>query len=311
MPTVEDALAGNLAPEDVDPSYDESEVVDVALTGDSAESDSDAVEASDGTVTITAAGTYRLSGDLDGQVVVDAEDDGVVRIVLDDAEISSSTTSALAFLDAGSAVVVLADGSTNSLSDGSDYAVDGEEPNAALFSSADLTVSRTGALTVTGNANDGIGGQDGVVLDSGTITVEAVDDGIRGKDYLVLRDADVSVTAGGDGLKSDNAEDATAGYVHVAGGSLDVTAGGDGLSAETDVIVGGGDVTVQSGGGSGQTVADDASAKGPEGHCQRGRRRRDRRRRLRRRRRALRRCRQHLRRDARAGHGRRRRARRC
>jgi hypothetical protein len=218
--TVEEALAANLEThdDDADYAYAESDVVDVVLTGDSAEADSDAVAVDGGTVTITAAGTYRLSGSLDGQVVVDTQDDGVVRIVLDDAEISSSTTSALAFLDAGTAMVVLADGSTNTLSDGSDYAADGSEPNAALYSAADLTVTSTGTLVVTGNANDGIASKDGLILDSGTITVDAVDDGIRGKDYLVVEDADVTVTAGGDGLKADDAEDATAGYVHVAAG---------------------------------------------------------------------------------------------
>ncbi|RBY75366.1 hypothetical protein DQ239_16970 [Blastococcus sp. TF02-09] len=259
------ALAANVAPEDIDPSYEESDVVDVTLTGDTAESDSEAVTVSDGTVTISAAGTYRLTGSLAGQVVVDSPDDGVVRIVLDDADITSSTTSALAFTDAGAAVVVLADGSTNSLSDGADYAGEGAEPNAALYSTADLVIAGTGSLAVTGNANDGIGGQDGVVVASGTVTVDAVDDGIRGKDYLIVQDADVTVTAGGDGLKSDDTEDAAAGYVYVAGGSVAVTADGDGISAATDVLVGAGTVQVESGGGSGQTVADDASAKGLEG----------------------------------------------
>jgi hypothetical protein len=265
--TVTDALAANLTTHDAesDYTYDESEVVEVALTGDSAETDSDAVSVDGGTVTITAAGTYRLSGSLAGQVVVDTEDDGIVRLILDDAEISSSTTSALAILDAEKAMVVLADGSANSLSDGSDYGTDGEEPNAALYSAADLTITGTGALAVEGNANDGIASQDGLILDSGTLTVTAADDGIRGKDYLVVDDADVTVTAAGDGLKSDNADDVTAGYVYLAGGTVRVSAGGDGVAAESDVIVGGGTVAVVSGGGSGASVAEDASAKGLKG----------------------------------------------
>lgn len=263
--TVEAALAANLAVHDADLSYDGDDVVDVALTGDSAESDSGAVTASDGTVAISAAGTYRLHGELAGQVVVDSAGDGVVRIVLDDATITSSTSAALAFMDAGSAVVVLADGSSNALTDGSGYAEDGAEPNAALYSTADLTIGGSGSLDVTGNANDGIAGKDGLVLASGTLAVDAVDDGIRGKDYLVVDDADVTVTAGGDGLKSDADDDATAGYVSLAGGSVVVTAGGDGVSAATDVVVGAGDLQVVAGGGNGQTVAEDASAKGLEG----------------------------------------------
>ena len=59
--TVADALAQNLTPEEVDTTYDESDVVDIALSGDSATADSDAVTVDGGTVTITASGTYRLS----------------------------------------------------------------------------------------------------------------------------------------------------------------------------------------------------------------------------------------------------------
>lgn len=52
-----------------------------------------------------------------------------------------------------------------------------------------------------------------------------------------------TVTAGGDGVKSDNDEDADAGYVSVTGGTVDVTASVEGLEA-AHVAVSGGDVPV-------------------------------------------------------------------
>ena len=82
-------------------------------------------------------------------------------------------------------MVVLADGSENTLSDTDSYA-DDAEANAALYSAGDLTIGGSGALTVTGNGNDAIAGKDGLVVEGGNITVEAADDGIRGKDYLVV-----------------------------------------------------------------------------------------------------------------------------
>src|SRR6185369_5968343 len=117
----------------------------------------------------------RISGTLtDGQVVVDTDDDGTVTLILDGADITSSTSAALFISDAKDATVVLADGSTNSLTDATTYVypdADTDEPNAALFSTADLTISGGGALTVTGNADDGITSKDGLVIESGTITV--------------------------------------------------------------------------------------------------------------------------------------------
>ena len=244
---VASALAANLAYEVGEASYDASSAVVISLESDTASSDSSAVSVDGSTVTITASGTYVLSGTLtDGSVVVNSTDDGVVRLVLDGADIASSTTSPLQVTDAKSVVVVLADGSTNSLTDAATYVYpDGvDEPNAALFSTADLTIAGTGALNVTGSSYDGITSKDGLVIAGGTITVDAADDGVRGKDYLVVLDGSLTVNAGGDGLKSDNEEDATAGYIAILGGAVTITAGDDGIVGQTDTLVGGGTVTV-------------------------------------------------------------------
>ena len=63
------------------------------------------------TVTISAAGTYRLSGSLsDGQIVVAAGEEDTVRIILDGAELASSTGSPFVVQSADEAIVYLADG---------------------------------------------------------------------------------------------------------------------------------------------------------------------------------------------------------
>lgn len=265
------AVATDNAPDHddaADHEWDAASEVAVTLDGDTASSDSGAVVVDGSTVTITAAGTYRLSGSLtDGQVVVQTTDAGIVRLVLDGVEITSSTSSPLVVTEAEEVMVVLADGTTSTLTDAAEYVyADGsDEPNAALFSNADLTIAGDGALVVTGSSNDGIASKDGLVVTGGTITVDAVDDGIRGKDYVVVEGGEITVTAGGDGVKSDNADDATMGYVQVSAGALSVDAGGDGVDAETDVIVAGGSLDVTAGGGHTASVAADASAKGLKG----------------------------------------------
>ncbi|PKH42180.1 protein of unknown function [Nocardioides alpinus] len=242
--TVDDALADDVAIETGDTDYDEADATAITLSGTSATSDSDAVTVEDGTVTITAAGTYVLSGELDGQVVVDSTGDGIVRLVLDDATITSSTTSAINVVDAHSVVVVLADGSTNALTDAATYDDTSEEaPTGALYSTADLTIGGTGSLTVTGRSNNGIVGKDGLVITGGTIDVTSVDDGIIGKDYLVLTDGTVTVDSVGDAFKSDNTEDAGSGFVLIRGGSLTVTTEDDGIKG-VQVLVAGGTIEV-------------------------------------------------------------------
>lgn len=239
--------------------YEEADVVEISL-GATIAADSDSVTVDGTTATITAAGTYRISGTAaDADVVVDAGDSVVVQLILDNADITNTDGAAIAVMSAETTIVILADGSSNTLTDGSVYVLaEGEdEPNAALYSKSDLTITGTGSLAVVGNYNDGIASKDGLVIDSGDITVVAVDDGIRGKDYVVVSGGEIDVTSGGDGIKSDNDEDPELGYVTIADGVINVTSDDDGVQAATDVLVTGGTLTI-SAGASG--ASDDARA---------------------------------------------------
>lgn len=253
--TVDDALADN---EDytalaalADETWDIASETTVALDGDGATVSGDGATADGSTVTISAPGTYRISGTLDdGQVIVSSEADGLVRLVLDGADITSSTGSAIAVTQADDVSLVLADGSSNNLTDASTYEDTSEDAaNAALFSSDSMVISGTGALNVTGRSNDGIASKDGLVITSGDITVTAVDDGVRGKDFLVVTGGALDVDATGDGLKADNEDGTnddgeTVGYAALLGGEVTVASGDDGVHAESDLLVDGATVTV-------------------------------------------------------------------
>lgn len=199
------------------------------------------LSAESGTVTITEAGVYQLSGELEGQVVVAAPDDALVAILLDDATITSTAGAAIEVQSADDVVVSL--GGDSSLS-ATGFATDAQA-NAALFSEADLTITGSGSLTV-GSDLDGITSEDDLVVLSGTITVESGDDGLRGKDALAIEGGALVIDAGGDGLKSDNAEEAARGYILQTGGTVTVTAGDDGASAASDLLPVGGQLSVSS-----------------------------------------------------------------
>lgn len=234
-------------------AYDASAATTITASGGSAEvsgSDAGNVTVDGGTVTITGSGTYVVSGTLDGQVVVNA-DKADVRLVLAGASITNTGGPAIDIQDAGSAVMVLAEGTTNTLADGSAYADTSEDAaTAALFSSDTLTITGTGSLNVTGSYNDGISSKNGLVITGEpTITVDAVDDGVRGKDYLLVSSGSLTVSAGGDGLKSSEDNDETKGFVALGDATVNVTSGDDGVSATTDVTVDGTTLSIAAGGG--------------------------------------------------------------
>ena len=229
-----------------DLTWDPAEEIAVTLADGASSAGGDGATVDGDTITITTAGTYRLSGNLtNGQVVVAAGEEDVVRIILDGVELTSSTGSPFVVSSANEALVYLEDGSTNTLTDADSYADTGADaPNAALYSMADLTIAGGGGLAVTGNTNNGIVSKDGLVLAAGDVTVEAVDDGIEGKDYIALLGGTYNVTAGGDGVKSTNEDEDGRGWFTVYGGQLVVSSGDDGVKAATILTVNAGTVNV-------------------------------------------------------------------
>lgn len=244
-----------------DYAWSASDEQTITLSGSSASSSSNDVEITGDTITITAAGTYRISGTFSGQIVVDAPGDDIVRLVLDGASISSTSSAAIAIMQAHKTLIYTEAGTTNSVSDASSYATDAEI-NAAIWSSDDLTIGGEGTLTVTGNGNDGIASKDGLVISGGTLNVTAKDDGVRGKDYTVISGGTLSISSGGDGVKATNTTDTGKGYIAVTGGTLTVTAGGDGLSAASYLVATGGSGTITTGGGAASGKNDSISQKG-------------------------------------------------
>lgn len=266
---VDDATTSNAGDHESDDDYvwDASTVTTLVLNGTSITVNGTGATASGSKVTITSAGNYSISGALtNGQVVVDTDDAETVRLILNGVNIANASSSPIYVLDAKKVIVVLTEATENFLTDAASYtfATGEDEPNAALFSTANLTVFGTGSLAIDANYNDGIASKDGLIIKSGTINIDAKDDGIRGKDYLIVRDGQLTVTSGGDGLKSDNEEDATLGYILVDKGSFDLTTAGDGLDAVTDVLISDGEFTIISGGGSSATMTT-SSAKGIKG----------------------------------------------
>ncbi len=265
---VADALAAN-SKDHEDPEdyvWDSSGVVQVALNGDSIIANGAGVTVDGSKMTITSGGTYSLSGVLaDGQIIVDSKNKGTVRLILDGAYVSCSSSAPLFVENAKKTVIVLTENTENYVADGRSHTVadsDVNEPNAAIFSKDDLTICGAGSLSVCADVNDGISSKDGLIIAGGIIDINAVDDGIRGKDYLVVRGGKTTVKAGGDGLKSDNDEDAAMGYISIETGVVSITSGADAIQAETDVIITDGEIGLCSGGGSRNRIGVSTSAKG-------------------------------------------------
>ncbi len=163
--------------------------------------------------------------------------------------------------------VLVSDGTTNTLTDGSGYSqsvtIDGidEDQKACFFSEGQLIFSGAGTLNVTGNNRHAVRSDDYIRLRNSVkmnITANG-EDGINGKDYLIVDGGThtINVSASkGKGLKSDtiliaggstnitctgsSAEGIEADYLTINDGVIECFAKDDGINAAYSIVINGG-----------------------------------------------------------------------
>ena len=192
------------------------------------------------TVTITAAGSYRLTGTLRGRVVADA--DGPVELIL--AGVSLQSEACLENSTKDTLTVTLAEDTLNVLMDG--LTAPDDHAQAAIVSKGPLTIGGDGALTVVSNGGDALDCKDGLTLAGGTLYIKAADEGIQSRGPVAVTGGIIRINAQGDGLAAE-AGRVTAGDITVSGGELIVTAQSRGLDAEEgNILLLGGSLTIDS-----------------------------------------------------------------
>ena len=232
LKTSEEASEELFSSRDMEVGYDESECVKISLNGTSGSCDSDTVNITDGTITITEEGTYILSGTMtEGMIIVDVEDSDKVQLVLDNANITCATSAAIYVKNADKVFITTSAGSENTLTNGGEYeAIDDNNIDGVIFSKADLTLNGQGTLNIKANAGHGIVSKDDLVLTSGTYQINAEKHGLQGKDCLSIADGTYTIECGEDGLH-------TGGNLDIVNGTFQIKSGDDGMHADAALTI--------------------------------------------------------------------------
>ena len=256
-----------ISQDDTNTEYNSDEATKIELKGTGAEITGDGAKLDGSTIRISSGGVYLISGELtDGQININAGKDDIVKLVLNGAAISSSSTSGIYAEKCGKTIIQLEKGTENSISDGSDYVKESGEvseesaesssgPNAAIYVKDDLTILGEGTLTVKGNAKNGITSKDILRITGGTVNVNAANHGITGKDDLAIEGGIITVNAEGDGLRStySDTDKEEKGHIVIDGGEIKVISGKDGIQAEKTLTINGGEISIRAGGGAAET----------------------------------------------------------
>ena len=234
-------------------------------------------------VKITQAGSYVFTGELsDGRIVVEADKEDAVELVLNGVDITCSDYAPIQVLQADNVTINLAEESVNVLTDGSTYSLADEEDNTdgVIFSKDDLEFKGNGTLYINGNYKHGIVGKDDVTIHGGTYVIQAVEDGVNANDSITIEDGDIAITAGDDGIHVDELLTINAGIIMVAestegleghqviinGGDIDITASDDGINSNSgsDSENAELNVTMEAGGAFPETVEEGSLPERPE-----------------------------------------------
>lgn len=165
----------------------------------------------------------------------------------------------------------IADGTQNTLSDGSSYTDSGldEDMKACLFSEAQLIFSGRGLLTVNAAYKHGICSDDYIRIRPFThlVVSGAAGDGIHINDYVRIDGGKVAINTTKDGIEAEGVTDdetgeTSGGDILINGGTIDITTSaekGHPLKAEGTLVMNGGLVTVAASGAAakGMNVAGD------------------------------------------------------
>ena len=163
------------------------------------------------------------------------------------------------------AYVVLPDNTTNTLTDGTSYTSSGsEDMKACFFSEGQLVFSGTGSLNITANYKHGICSDDYVRIRAGvTLSIQqAVKDGIHANDYVLIDGGTLHINASGDGIECEK------GCIEINGGEITINSTDDGIVASCEdndytispfIKINGGNLTITTSGQKGMAIKSESN----------------------------------------------------
>ncbi len=197
--------------------------------------------------------------------------DNKFKLTLNRVNITNNDGPAINIQSSKRSFIVLADNTTNTLTDGVSYANSTEDMKGTIFSEGQMIFSgngtlnvkgnykhsivsddyvrvRSGYINITGAATDGIHTNDAFIADGGTLNIKATSDGIECEEgYIVINDGSFTLQTGDDGIAASYDTDATIDpYVTVNGGTYNITTtSGEGIESKSTLTINNGTLVLK------------------------------------------------------------------
>lgn len=193
---------------------------------------------------ITEESLYIISGQWNGNIVIDVGDDQKFELEMQGFSLVSETQCPIMVLSGDKVTLTAKKDYENFLYD-TRSAVESEEAGVyagAIHAECDLTIGGKGSLTVISTNNNGIHTKDDLEVKNLCLTVSCLDNALKGNDSVTVSGGNVTLIARqGDGIKTSNSNVSEKGNqrgtVTLSGCNMSIYAACDGVDAAYDVIV--------------------------------------------------------------------------
>ena len=194
--------------------------------------------------TLSKAGTYSVSGKLNGQIVVEAGDDDEVVIELNGVSITCDSDSPIKVISGSKLEISAKKNTDNIIKDNrkaktTDIASQGE---GAISADIDLKLKGTGTLVVTGNYNNGVHTSKDLTIQKMTLKATGYNNALKGKDSVTITSGAIQAYAlTGNGIKTDDSDVSKKGnqrgIITINGGTVYVDSLHDAIDASYNIVV--------------------------------------------------------------------------
>lgn len=203
---------------------------------------------SNNTITFTEIAensVYAISGELNGNVIIDVGEAYNFELQLMNFTLSSSTDSPIVVLSADNVDIKAKINTENFIYDNREAVdeTDTTKYSASIYALSDLDICGQGKLTLVSKSNNGIHTKDDLVVKNLTLYVKCVDNAIKGNDSVTIENATTTLVATqGDCIKTTNSNisetnNIQRGTIAISGGTHNLYSACDGIDSAYDVRI--------------------------------------------------------------------------
>lgn len=190
---------------------------------------------------MTQDSIYQISGELVGNIVIEAGEDLKFELELTGLRLSTDTECPIV-ITSGDKVTITAKKSTENFIYDWRPAVSEEEYAGAIHSECDMILGGKGSLSVYSANNNGVHGKDDLQVKNLTLSVDCMDNALKGNDSVTVNGGDLTLIARqGDGIKTSNSDISSKGNqrgtVTLSETNMTIYAACDGIDAAYDVVI--------------------------------------------------------------------------